>query len=239
MMNSNGKRFPSDDRLLQEMMPKLGLKASVPKEQYKNKTRVRYFLSKVLAVCLAVLAVGAIALLLTLPVRISDVKMTARYDQADVEFHVDRRLLFESVTATLDSRPLIVMPLADGRYHVEVEKNGELTVVARTFTGRSTVLSLPVDCIDDDPPFVQEDHLSEGYIYVYLSDGDGGGCSGINWDSVRVTYIDSGGTVAGVETDESGGYVRLPLPDVSVRIYLEDNNGNPLSLRLDRPQSGG
>lgn len=238
-MNSKGKRSASNDRLLQEMMPKLGLQASVPAERYKNKTRVRYYLTRVLAVCLAVLLAGAAVLVLTLPVRISDVKMTERYDRADVEFRVDRLLLFESVTATLDSRPLIVMPLAEGRYQVEVEKNGELTVVARTFTGRSTVLSLPVDCIDDDPPFVQEDHLSEGYIYVYVSDGDGDGCSGINWDSVRVTYIDSGGTVAGTETDESGGYVRLPLPEVSVRIYLEDNNGNPLSLRLDRPQSGG
>ncbi len=236
MMNNTDKSSPSGDELLQELMPRLGLEATAPKERYKNQAWARYYVPRVLICCLAALAA---AFLLLLPVRFTDVRLTETFDRAELEFQIERLPLFESLTATLDGRPLTVTTLDRGLYHVEADKNGELTLVARTFTGRSTELSLTVGCIDNEPPFVGEERLSGGYMYIYISDGDGANCSGVNWDSVRTMFVGGGKPVEGAEIDESAGYVRFPFPDASVRVYAEDNNGNPLSLRLDRPQTGG
>lgn len=234
--NSSPVSSPPGDEFLQELMPKLGLEVTDPKDRYKNKAWARFYLPRVLLFCLAAMTVAVTVFLLLLPVRFRDVQFTEAFDQAALEFRVDRLPLFESVTATLDDHPLLVTQLDTDRYRVEAVRNGELTVVARTFTGRSTTVSVTVECVDDDAPFVDDQYLSDGYMYIYLSDGDGEDCSGVNWDSVRTTYMNSGEAVARTEVDESAGYVRFPFPDVSVRIYAEDNNGNPLSLRLDRLQ---
>lgn len=230
---------PPGNELLQEMMPKLGLEATEPTGRYRTKARVKYLLPRVLLACAALLLIAAAAVLLLLPIRFSDVEMTEMPDRAELEFRLDRLPLFESVTAELDGRPLVVTPLDTGLFHVEADKNGELTVVARTFTNRSTTITMTVDCVDDAPPFVDHDLLFGGYLYIYLSDGDGENCSGVNWDSVQTTYAATGEPFEDAEIDQQLGYVRFPLADESVRVYVEDNNGNPLSLRMDRPQQDG
>lgn len=227
------------NELLQEMMPKLGLEAAEPTGRYKDVARAKHFLSRFQVVYIALLLIVIGSVLLLLPIRFSDVEITETPSRAELEFRLDRLPLFESVTADLDGRPLVVTPLDMGLYHVEAEKNGELTVVARTFTGRETVVTMTVDCVDDTPPFVDHDLLFGGYLYIYLTDGDGENCSGVNWDSVQTTYAATGEPFEQAELDPQFGYVRFPLADESVRVYVEDNNGNPLSLRMDRTQQDG
>lgn len=226
------------NELLQEMMPKLGLETAEPTGRYKEVARAKYFLSRFQVVYVALLLIVIGSVLLLLPIRFSDVQTTEMPDRLELEFRLERMPLFESVTAELDGRPLAVTQLDTGLYHVEADKNGELTVVASTFTGRETVVAVTVDCVDEAPPFVDHDLLLDGYLYIYLTDGDGDNCSGVNWDSVRTTYAATG-TPVEHELDPQLGYVRFPLANESVRVYVEDNNGNSLSLRMDRTQPNG
>lgn len=248
--NSNSSSSPPDE-LLREMMPKLGLEAKAPSERYIRQARAQWFVPKLLVALSAILLSVMAAVLLTLPVRFRDVTLLEASDGAALDFRLDRRLLFESVTATLNDRPLYLTQVKPGVYHLEVTSNGELTVLARTFTGQVTPLTMTVDCVDQDPPFLKDDLVFGGYLYIYISDGTGENCSGVNWDSLQVTYIPEEGPngapsdkeemsddqpeqVEGVEVDEQVGFLRLPSPDRSVRIYVEDNRGNPFALRFDR-----
>lgn len=232
-----GPTTPGDE-LLHEMMPKLGLEAKGPTGRYKNQAWARYFLPRVLILELVLLLVATLVILLLLPVRFHDVSLSESPVTAELRFRLDRPLLFENVTATLDGRPLTLTSLGKGVYRVNADKNGQLTVVTSTFTSRHASMSITIDCIDDDPPSVASHQVLDGFMYIYLSDGDASSSSGVNWRSVQAYFTGSGKPVEGAEIDEQAGYVRFPFPDESVRIYAEDNSGNPISLRLDRPQSG-
>ena len=237
--NENYSKTPSSPPgadLLQEMMPKLGMEAAEPTGQYKNKTRARYFLPKLLVLVVVIALVVAAVFVMRLPVRFHDVEFEQAYDMARLQFRLDRLPLLESVTAELDGRGMNVSLLDAGVYELETDRNGELVITARTLTDQYTTITQTVDCIDEEPPHTADDQLHGKYLYIYLTDGDGEFDSGIDWSTLQVTRTEDGSTVK-TKVDEQAGYVRFPLPDVSVRLYVEDHNGNPLSLRLDRPTS--
>lgn len=229
----------SGDELLEQIMPKLGIEAAKPTGRYKSQARTNYLVPRVVTLCVLLLLIAAAVFVLLLPSRFRGVVLEEKTDRARLTFRTDRVMLLESVTATLDGRPVGVTMLDAGVYELEVRKNGRLDVAARTFTGRRSDFSMTIDCIDDAPPFSSQDQLVGDDLYVYLTDGEGKASSGVNWDSLKVTRIDGGVALEDVSVDRTDGYVRFPLPDESVRIYVEDNCGNPLALRLDRPAEGG
>lgn len=230
---------PSNDGLLQQIMPKLGLEAAGPTGRYRSEARTKYLVPRIIAICLLLLLIAVAVFVLLLPARFQDVSLEESPDMARLTFRTDRVMLLESVTATLDGHPIGVTMLDAGSYELEAPRNGQLTVSARTFTGRHNDISMTIDCIDKLPPASALDMLVGDYLYVYLSDGEGKACSGIDWDSLKVAYIDSGESLEDVVVNRLTGYVHFRLPDRSVRIYVEDNCGNPFALRLDRPASGG
>lgn len=222
----------SDQDLLHEMMPKLGMETADDTGRYKSEARKKYFLPKLLILLLVIILIVSAVYVLQLPVRFQDVETTEAPDLFTVSFRLDRLPLLESVTASLDGHPLNVDLMDAGTYNLELDRNGELSIVARTLTDHYTDLNLTVDCIDEEPPHVERDEMFGKYLYIYLTDGEENS-SGINWDSLQTTYADSGEHFEVTGVSKSFGYVRFVLPSQSVRIYVEDNNGNPLSLRLD------
>lgn len=240
-MNDNDNRSsaaspPDRDELLQRIMPLLGMEAADPTGRYKNQARARYLVPRIIILCVMALLIAAAAFVLLLPARFQDVSLEEAPDKATLSFRMDRVMLLESVTATLDGRPIGVTLLDAGAYQLDVNRNGELTVVARTFTDRYADVTMTIDCIDEESPHLDRDLLEDGHLYVYLTDGEGKASSGINWDTLTVTHISGGLPFDDVEIDPAENCIHFPLPDESVRIYVEDNNGNPLSLRLDRPK---
>ena len=227
-MNPDGKNEYSSE-LLQELMPKLGLDATEPGDNYKKQARVRYILPRLLIVCLAVVLIALAALWLLSPPRMEDMEVVESIDKTTVSFKVDQVLLLESVTASLDGAPVGVNWQSIGSYDVEADKNGELVITARTFTGRESQQRLTVSSIDEEPPHISSDELVDGDIHIYVTDGDG---SGVNWQTLRAALADSGEAFSLGAVNEQEGYFSFPFPDQSVRIYVEDNNGNPLTMLL-------
>ena len=228
---------PGEKELLDELMPKLGMEATAPTGKYRTQARVRYFLPKVLIAALVIGALVFFGSYLSRPARLYDVSLEEDSFGADVAFHVDHLALLESVTATLEGRPLAVTKVAQGSYLVRAEKNGELRVVTRTFTGRQSEKVFSVDAVDEEPPHITDDELIGGDIYIYLSDGENG--SGVNWEAVSASDSETGELFELAEVNETEGYVRFPFPARSVRIRLEDNNGNRLAVLLSVSAAGG
>lgn len=226
------------EELLRELMPKLGMEAAEPGQKYKNRARMRYFLPRLLAVCLAVAVFAAAAIYLFTPAAFR----TLTVDETDpdapaVECTLSRVLILEGVVAKLDGRPVAAELLGPGHYRITPRTNGELVITARTVTGRETVQTVTISSIDSEPPHVERDEAAGGFITIWFTDGDG---SGVDWSSVSVTDAATGQPLEGVETDSAEGFVRFPFPSVSARIRVGDHSGNTTAVLLSlRDQSGG
>lgn len=219
------------ERLLQELMPKLGLETAQPGGRYKRQARAGYILPRVLAVCLLAGLLAVLVTCLLLPVQFRDVAVTEAPSGATVDFRVGRRWLLESVTAVQDGAPVPVELLDMGVYRLETARNGRLVVTARTFTDRITQWETAVDCVDKEPPHIDHDEVVDGQMCIYLTDGENG--SGIAWETLRATYAGSGESFQVDEIDQQALCVRFLFPSENVRLYVEDNNGNPLSMLLE------
>lgn len=221
----------NDDELLRRIMPELGMDPSAPTGRYRNRARRRYLLTRIAIVCAVAAVLAAAALILLLPARFLDVQTEETPSAATLRFRLDRVALLESVTAQLDGRPLDLTMTEPGCYELTVPVNGQVTFTARTFTGRESQLALTVSCVDQDAPHLDHDYRLGQYCYIFLTDGPDG--SGLDWDSLAVTYADSGETYPDAAHNSALGYVRVKLTDASLRIAIRDHNANPLSLRLD------
>ena len=229
--NDNHSSSPPDDgkELLEDLMPKLGMETTEPKGKYKSQARTRYLLPRLLTAAVVIAAVVFLGFYLTRPAQFYNVNVEESPESVEVDFDVDRLLLLESVTATLDGQPAAVTREKMGSYQATVQKNGELIISARTFTGRESQQTVSIRAIDDEPPHMTGSDREDGEIYIYFTDEGG---SGINWDSVQATAAESGEPFDLGGIDREAGCVHFPFPDKSVRIYLEDNNENPLSVLL-------
>lgn len=227
----NNEYSPPDDEqeLLKDLMPKLGMETTAPTGKYKTQARVKYLLPRVLIVAAALAVAFFLGSYLTRPAEFHNVSVREDPTSVEVDFDVDRLLLLESVTATLDGKPAAVTREDMGSYQVSVQKNGELAICTRTFTGKESTQTISVDAIDDEPPHMTDSNLEDGVLTIYFTDGDG---TGIDWESIRATSADSGEPFALDDINPEEEYVRFPFPDHSLRIYLEDHNDNPLSVLL-------
>lgn len=237
--NENSEYTPSpggSEELLQELMPKLGIEKAQASGRYKNQARVRYYLPRVLIACVVVAALVGVAAVLLLPATIQDISTTEASDRLTVDLSVGRWPLLESVTAEMDGLPVAVTRREPGSYELVLRRNGELLITASTFMGKSTSTSLTVDCVDDQPPRLDHHERLGGDIYIYLTDGEDG--SGLNWDTLKATVAATGEDYPVDEVDEQAGLVRFAFPEQSVRLHVEDNNGNPLSVLLELSEPG-
>lgn len=235
-MSSNENYSKSGDgkELLNDLTDQLGIEGSGATDTYKKQARSKYFWPRLafFLILLAVIVVVVICLLL--PVRFHDVETQESPSAMTVDFGVDRLLLLDSVTATLDDHGITVDELDAGKYQVSVDRNGELVITARTFMGKETSQSFTVACVDDEPPHIASHEKRINFLYIYITDGENG--SGINWDTLNATYADSGEHYDIATVNEEEGYIRLLFPKQSIRIYVEDMNGNPLSMLLELGQ---
>ncbi len=224
-----------DQELLRELMPQLGMEATEPKKRYKAQARLRYLLPKVLTVCVvAALAVFAWFYLQS-PSEFYNVTVTEGPESATVAFDVDRVLLLESVTAQLDGRPVDVDYETIGSYKVDVDKNGDLAITARTVTGRQSETHATVSAIDDKPPHISDHELTGGEMTISFTDNGG---SGIDWSSFQAVNADTGESFQVEDIDEQADCIRFPFPDSSLRFSLSDKAGNPLSVVLELLHKG-
>lgn len=238
--NDNYSSSPSEgsaDEVLQDLMPKLGMEATDPKENYKKQARRKYILPKILIVCLVLALILSAVAVLRLSVRFHDLDVAEEPTKASVTFRLDRLALLESVTAMLGSSPVDVNLVSPGNYQLDATRNGELVITARTFMDRPSSITVTIDCIDEEPPHIDHDELIDGDVYIYITDGEDG--SGIDWETLQSTVASSGAHFELKEINEDESYISFPLPDESVRVYVEDLNGNPLSMRLDRSHLDG
>ena len=234
--NSRPVSAVPDQQLLRELMPKLGLEATEPKGRYKNQLRLRYLLPKALIVCvLAALVMFACYYALS-PARVSNLRVSGGADRVAVEFDVNKTLLLESVTAQLDGRPVDVEYQTVGSYKVDLDKNGELVIGARTFTGGQSQTQMTVNSIDDEPPHISDHELTDGQMCIYFTDNGG---TGIDWSTLRASEAATGRSFEIPEVNEEAAYIRFPFPSSSIRITLEDNNQNPLAVLLELVQADG
>lgn len=222
---------------LQDLMNKLGMEAAEPSGHYKNKARVRYLVPILVIACVVIILALGVYAVLRLSVRFQDVEVQEDTSAATVTFRLDRLALLESVTAQLGEYPVDVDMVSAGNYQITAERNGELVITARTFMDRPSSITLTIDCIDEEPPHIDHDEMIDGNVYIYITDGEDG--SGIDWETLQPTLAASGEAFELTEVNEEDSYICFPLPDESVRVYLEDANGNPLSIRLDRSDLDG
>lgn len=241
-MNNSGNYFDldasaaPDPELLRELMPKLGLEATEPKYRYKNQLRLRLLLPRVLLLCvLAAVLFFVVSYALT-PARVQDMQIDEGASKVEIAFDTDKVMLLESVTAQMNGMPVAVQHETMGSYKIEVDKNGQLEITARTFTGRESVTEVAVTSIDDEPPHIS-DHSLDGEDMVITFTDNGG--SGIDWQSLQATLAASGESFEIPVIDEQNQLIRFPFPDESVRITMTDNNGNPLAVMLELVSKGG
>lgn len=224
------------ERLLRELMPKLGMEAKSPETRYRSKARMRYFLPRLAAVCAAVILLGALGIYLFTPAAFQDVTAGGDDQEATLDFSLSRSWLVDSVTAELDNVAVAVHQSDPGRYQIRVQRNGELTVNVRTVTGMESEKNVTVSSIDSEPPHLNGDEVTSGRMVIYFTDGDG---SGIDWTSARAYYTDSEADLEDVRTDQRAGSVSFPFPagGASVRISVADNCGNVTTVLLRVPEA--
>lgn len=233
--NYEKPRMPDrQSELLRELLPKLGLESAEAQKKYRKKFLMRYFVPRLLAVCLAVALFTALGIYLFSPAAFLEVTEQQSPTGCTVDVRLGRKWLVESVMAELNGVPVEARQLEPGAYRVETAANGELVLTATTFAGRVSTESVTVAGIDTQPPHLARDEVIDGRIHIYFEDEE----AGVDWQSVRVTDAASGEALDGVETDGEAGFVSFPFPASSARVYLEDGAGNPLTVLLTIPQPG-
>lgn len=215
----------------QQLMDELDIRPKSPEEQkrYHRAALTKFLLPRAIAAALAALVVVLIVLLLAMPAEFREVT-TAEASQfgARVEFRLNRALM-GSVSASLDGRPLFVIK-DGGKYHVQVEQNGELTLTAETLLGRTVTRSVTIASVDETAPHVVKSQVLGSDIYIYLEDEGG---SGVDWAEISAASAETGADFPPVGYDEAEGFVRFPIPGESVRVLVPDKRGNQLSLLMD------
>lgn len=219
------------DETLREVMPQLGMDPAEPGDRYKTETKRKRLVSRLLVLCLVVVIVAVLAVYLFTPCEFVSLEVAEKsYTSVIVNAEVKKTPLLDSVTGELNGTPVPADQLSSpGSFQLEALDNGTLTVTTRSVTGRTAVQEVEITGIDTEPPKVSGDEQLGNNIYIYLEDED----SGINWDSVEVTGIESGTTYQRASVKEEDGAVRVAMPRKPLRVWVEDMAGNSTSLRLE------
>lgn len=229
--STSSHRTRQRDEVLRDVMPQLGMEPTEPDDKFRVKTRRKRLISSLIVLCVVVAVVVALIVVLSMRCPFRSLEVAEEdYTSVTVDAEVGRTMLLDSVTAELNGKAVVAdQQSSPGSFRIVALENGTLTVTARTVTGHETVQELTISGIDTEPPYLTNDEKIGNNIYIYLDDDE----SGVNWDTIEVTGIESGKAYARARADEEAGAVRVALPKASLRVWVEDMAGNHLSLRLD------
>lgn len=227
------------DILLQQILDEIHPKpVSSQKLQKKSCRRIvlqRYFSRRIAAAVCAVLAVFLLAPGTVIPAAVSHVSAAPASNAASMQisFQVDTLIPVQEVTAQINEHSLPVESNGYQKYQLTVEENGWLLLDICSVTGMRSSHKLEISGIDTEAPTVISHEQQNGFILIYVSDGDG---VGVDYDAVTAYTESDGNTVSPAWCDESFGCVAFSIPDEPILIQIPDKNGNYRILSLSSAQ---
>ncbi len=153
---------------------------------------------------------------------------TKDYQLASLDIKVDSLIPLKSLTATMDSTEL-PLEKSGSSWHVETEKNGTMTLTAKSINGMSKTVYVQINLLDDTGPTIDEDsvNLGAGYLEFNASDTQ----SGVNWDSIY--GVDSlGNNVKPTDINKTSGRVTFSMAGDAITVYIKDLANNESSANF-------
>ncbi len=180
---------------------------------------------------------GIILLLVCSSPRVSvDVKDTNDYITSEVSFTVSSLLPVKELNVSLESEPLEYTKSGKG-YSCTVDKNGTLTIEAKSLNGMTKSVYTDINQLDDSAPSIDESSISysRGELSFTIADT----LSGVNYDSIYGT-TDTGERVEVQNYDTGTGSVTMLLPKTAeyVELNFEDMVGNAGTGKVSLSLSG-
>ncbi|MBQ0078451.1 MAG: hypothetical protein KBS66_00985 [Eubacterium sp.] len=153
--------------------------------------------------------------------------VSAPGDAPKYQVTVNSMLPVTSVTATIDDSNVPVFETGDNVYTIEPASSGNLVITANSVNKQYYQLQVDVfaDRHDKEAPKLIRNEVSDGQVYMYLSDNE----SGIDYSSAYGLY-NNGDRVDPVTFNSSENYLVFDYPKEDLNIYISDKDGNVLQL---------
>ena len=193
---------------------------------YSNYRKERFSFQKILLVLILVLFCLLPLLFLYPEVRILGNETDTPYFPS-YTISVDAPLPVQSVYAVLDGKAVLVSATGKNQYTVELKANGTLTVTAILINRQYQTRTVSVTGADVQAPTCSSSRLSEGVVYLTLSDEG----SGVDYANVTAWKPD-GTKLLPLSVDEAEGLVTFPCSQGSLEVYVPDLAGNTLHLQV-------
>lgn len=165
-----------------------------------------------------------------------DVKDTNDYVSTQVNFTVKSLLPIKELNVSLESEPLEYEKNGN-TYTCTLDKNGTLTVDAKSINGMSRSVYTDVNQMDDAAPSIDEASIvySRGELSFTITDT----LSGVDYDEVYGT-LEDGEKVLPQKYDAATGSVTMLLPKVadSIDLHYEDMVGNAGTAKISLSVAG-
>lgn len=165
-----------------------------------------------------------------------DVKDTNDYVSTQVNFTVKSLLPIKELNVSLESEPLEYEK--NGKtYTCTLDKNGTLTVDAKSINGMTRSVYTDINQMDDASPSIDEASInySRGELSFVITDT----LSGVDYDEVYGTLKD-GEKVLPQSYDAATGSVTMLLPKAadSIDLHYEDMVGNAGTAKISLSAAG-
>lgn len=140
--------------------------------------------------------------------------------------NISTKLPIKRVTAVMDNHSFPVYEVNGHTYTVEPTKNGKMRLMVELFSGQSVTKDCEVSGADTEAPRLVKTETIDGKCHIYVSDE----ISGVDYAAVYATV--EGTDIKPESYDSSSGCIIFGRELQDATVYIQDNMGNPLILKM-------